>query len=272
MFYTFFKNKNIILQKSNVSNNIETFDNEELNIYYHIYSNILNHEFPVSKLGKTLLFYELIEIMPYIQINHFKYINICDFSKTDCFKQFLEYKITNYAYHQLDYNTLSKFDLLFFNLKSENVFYVISIICKCQYSNGTTVIRLNNKNNEFIYLLTTLFTKIIICRPTVMCNDIEDYYIICQKFDNTYDSMEISKDEGIFCKTPLQFTNYINEVFVLIRQQCLIYRKNLFFIKTLSTDKIETIRNKNIYNCIKWCENHNIPCNDIKTNIFNDRC
>ena len=271
MFYTFFKNKNTTIQETQttISNNLVK-ESEELNTYYHIYSKLVNQNFSVSKLNESLAFYELIELYTHLQINNFKNINIGDFSETDCFKHFVEYKISNYNYYSLSYFTSSmlKFDILFFNLWIDNPFYIIYTICKYQQNNGYTIIKLNYKNLDFIYLLTTLFTKTIVCRPIVMSNGSEDYYIICQKFNNTYDyDIELLSKKSVTCSTPLHFINYVNEIFVLMKQQYLINRKNIFFIKLLNIEKKELSINKNLYNCIKWCETYDIPYNELKTNF-----
>ena len=275
MFYTFLKNKNttIKLSQTTLSNNVVN-ETEELNTYYHIYSNLANQNFSISNLNESLPFYELIELYSYLQINNFKKINIGDFSETDCFKHFVEYKISNYNYYLLNYHstTTLHFDLLFFNLWIDNPFYIIYTICKYQCNNGYTIIKLNDKNVDFIYLLTTLYTKTIICRPIVMSNGSEEYYIICQKFNNTYDyDIDLLSKSSVSCNTPIHFINYVNEIFVLMRQQFLVNKKNTFFIKMLNTEKREMSINRNIYNCVKWCETYNIPHNDVKINIFNDK-
>lgn len=281
MYYTFSKNKNVFFKKSDLPSTnlvITNSEDQELNTYYYIYTKLTNQNFSVSKLKKTQLFYELIELFSHIQfINNFKYINIGDFSNTDCFKQFAEYKITkfNYYLNSFDNKPLLKFDLLFFNLCSDNyLFYIIYLICNYQNKNGYTIIKMNNKNIHFLYLLTSLFTKTIICRPAVMSNN-EDYYIICQKFNNTYDydigQTVLENVDGITCNIPYHFINYINEIFVMIKHQYVLFKKNEIFLKNLNEEKMENVKNKNIYNCIKWCEDHDIPCNPVKNNVFNDK-
>jgi hypothetical protein len=275
MFYTFFKNKNTTIQKSQTkSSTILAKESEELNTYYHLYSNLVDQNFSVSKLNESLTFYELIELYTHLQINNFKNINIGDFSETECFKHFIEYKISNYNYHLLNYYSVPilEFDILFFNLFIDNPFHIIYTICKYQRNNGYTIIKFTCKNIDFIYLLTTLFTKTIVCRPIVMSNGSEDYYIICQKFNKTHDyDINLLSKNSVTCNTPLHFINYINEIFVLMKQQFLINRKNIFFVKLLNTEKKDATINKNIYNCIKWCETYEIPYNELKINIFNDK-
>jgi hypothetical protein len=270
MYFVLFKNKNINFTKTDQTE-VEIFDNS--NTYHYIYSNLVNDG--ISKLKKSLLFYELIELFIHIQsINSFKYINVGDFSNTECFKDFVEYKLTKYKYYRLKFDEIKQtnFDLLFFNTCHFHIFYIIHIICKYQTKNGYTIIKTNTKNIHFLYLLTSLFTKTIICKPDVM-NDNENYYIICQKFNNTYnyDIGRIVFENNVECVVPYHFINYMNEIFVLMKQQILLYNKNVFFLKNINVEKMEQIRNKNIYQCIKWCETHSIPFNQIKINIFNDK-
>jgi hypothetical protein len=273
MFYIFLKNKNTTIQQSQtIGSTISVKESDELNTYYHIYSNLSNENFSISKLDESLAFYELIELYTHLQINNFKNICIGDFSESDCFKHFVEYKISNYNYHSLNYfsTPMLKFDILFFNAWIDNPFYIIYTICKYQRNNGYAIIKLDYKDLNFIYLLTTLFSKTIICRPIVMSNGSEDYYLICQKFNNTYDSeIEILSKNSVTCNIPLHFVNYVNEIFVLMKQQFLVNRKNTFFIKLLNSEKKELTISKNLYNCVKWCENHDIPYNEVKTFLTN---
>lgn len=269
MLYTFFKNKNTIIHETKMPDIIILKkEDEELNTYYHIYSNVKNQNFSISKLNKTLKFYELIELFSNLHINNFKNIRIGDFSNTDCFKQFVEYKMSNCTY-SIDEGS-DFFDLIFFDLYADPL-HIIYTICKRQYKNGNTIIKLNNKNLDLLYLLTTLFTKTIVCRPVVMSNGSEDYYIICQKYNNTYDYKiedSISENSGIACNIPIHFINYANEIFVLLKQQFMVYKKNIFFIKISNDEKKENTINKNIHDCVKWCESYDIPYNEVKINIF----
>jgi hypothetical protein len=109
-----------------------------------------------------------------------------------------------------------------------------------------------------------------------MTNDNEDYYVICQNFHNTYD-YDLGKyimkniDKNIYNGVPCHFINVVNEIFVLMHQRYLFHKKNTEYIKCLDICKLERLKNKNIYECIKWCQTYNIPYNTIKMNIFNDK-
>lgn len=279
MNYKFSKNKNFYPDKYD-----ELYIEPEWVLYedenYDVYSYLNGNDcLPISKLNKSNVFYELVELLYHIKFH--KYKKISDVSHTNDFKQLIEYKFLHYTYNQ--YSDIQSFqspntDLFFFNTDANRdyLFFIIYVICNNQSNNGSSIIRMNYKNTEFIYLITTLFEKTFICRPTVMSSNNEDFYVICQNYNNTY-KYDLGKyiiqnmKTNIYIGVPCHFINVINEIFVLIKQKYLLYKKNITFLKCVDLTKLDRIRNKNIYDCIKWCQTYDIPYNMNKVNIFNDK-
>lgn len=277
MNYKFFKNKNFYPDKyyeSYIEPDYPLYIYEDFDIYRY-----LNGAEPISKVIKSFVFYELIEILYHIKFHNYK--NICDISSSGSFKELAEYKFSKCKYtHCIDIETFlhSNVDLFFFDAESNRryLFFIIYVIFNNQSNNGSSIIRMKSKNIEFLYLLTTLFGKTNICKPDVMSNDNEYFYVICQNYNNTYNfdlgnyilqNMQLTIYEGV----PCYFINIVNEIFSLIRQKYLLHKKNIIFFKCLDLCKLERLKNKNIYDCIKWCQTHELPYNMVKINIFNNK-
>jgi len=272
MFYKISKNKNIKLKISNTPNqkqeSTESLD-DSFNTYYYIYSKLPIHDVFISKLDKPQMFYELVEVFSNIYF---------DFNKTfgsfsnDCFYDFLQYKMPTFKHIEMG-DTSEKVDILFFHLTDINEWLIIPM-CKKINKNGHFIVKLkySKKVMEIIYVLTTIFEKTIITRPSIMT--INDYiYIICQNYNNTYEYdleefiLENLNQLDIRENIPCYFINYMNEVKAYITQQILYYKKSMFYLN--DEEKMEKIKYKNITYCIKWCETFNIPYNNV--NIFNDK-
>ena len=279
MNYKFSKNKNFYPYEYcelYTDPDYPSYSYEDFDIYRHL--NGQDHP-PISKLNKSTIFYELIEILHHIKFHNYK--NICDFSSLGVFKELVDYKFSKCKYkHCLNIESFTppKVDLFFFDaeITRRYLFFIIYVLFNNQNNNGSCIIRMKTKNIEFIYLLTTLFEKTNICKPDVMTHDNESFYVICQNYNNTYD-YDLGKyiiqnmEMNIYTGIPCYFINIMNEIFTLIRQKYLFHKKNVLFFKCLDLCKLERLKNKNICDCIKWCQTYDIPYNIVKINIFNDK-
>lgn len=277
MFYKISKNKNISLKLSKSQKENITQEEEEnpLTTYYYLYSKVPVYNFFISKMEKTKLFYELVELFSTIYFDFNKMI-IGNFSTTKCFYEFLEFKLKDFSYVDLNLNTGEHVDFIFFDLTMLDEWVIIPM-CKKLKKNGHSVIKMkySKKVLEIIYVLSTIFEKTIITRPHIITS-CENIYVICQHYNNTYQEdlgefiLENLNNLSIYENIPCHFINYMNEIQVYIKQQILFHKKNGFYFLN-DDEKIEKIKSKNILNCIKWCESFNIPYNNIKLNIFNDK-
>ena len=280
MYHSFNKNKNIILEsipckcpekntfiKKNVDCQMECvkciFLNDAIN-YSYIYSIIPGKNTHVSIFNYSVIFYEFVEIFSNLKITPRR---IGSFDER--FKEYVDYAFNYELYSFL--NIPNKMDLLFFEL-NENIMSVICFICKFQEKNGTVVLKVKSdvKRIELIYMLTTLYHNTIVTRPNVLPNN-EDYiYIICQGYDNSYKpeiSSFFSVPQTIYSKLPYSFIKFINEINCTIEQKILSFKKYIIHLDN-DHEKVERLRTKNVYNCIKWCERHYIPHNESIKDII----
>lgn len=227
-----------------------------------LYSNIYPHNFSISKLNEQRLFYEFFEIFSQITLDNIFFIG--NFSENKCL-------INYFLYKGLSFECGRKCDLCFFEDMEKNE--IIKTISEVQNKNGTSIIKLKSSrmNIDLLYFLTTIYENVLLFRPKII---IDDYlYIICQRYNNTYEVDFITGFKlGFHKKIPLYFLNIVNEYYAIIEQRFLFYKSQLIFYSLHeNNEKIKEIKNKNITNSIKWCEMYGIPHNNIKINIFSDK-
>lgn len=276
MYHRFNKNKNITLESIHVSQSLlSTFisDNLELQLndkstflelmnYSYIYTKIPGYDFSISELTYDKMFYEFTEI--------FTYLKITPLSAGSYDKRFKEFIVANYTCEHFFLHS-DKMELLFFETGYLNV---ICSIYKFQEKGGSLILKVTNELilTELVYFLTTIYHSTVITRPVVLPNNENAVYIICQNYDNTYQeniSDFFEKKNSIYSKIPYIFIKYMNELNCINRQRIFAFKKQIIYLKT-NPDKLELVRNKNIFNCIKWCERYYIPHNNVKINIFKD--
>ena len=139
-----------------------------------------------------------------------------------------------------------------------------------------------------MYLLTSLYEKVYIIKPTVsdLCSN--EKFIVCKKFRFTLDNIQyylqeltyilefIPRDNLIVSllkkSLPYYFLNKIEEANIIIgHQQLEIMEQIVNLIKNKNREeKIESLKKTNIQKCIQWCEKYKIPFNKFseKVNIF----
>jgi len=198
-----------------------------------------------------------------------------------------------------------KFDFIFFeidqtifedvNIYTLKLIEVLKIILKCQNSNGTIVIKIDNifykSVIDIIYILTSLYEKTIIVKPNTSNISNFEKYIVCKNFiinDSKcgiyqkyyYDLNQIVNKNLIGLniqsiidqEIPYHFINKIDDINIINGQQQLesiIQVINILKNKN-KEDKIEYIKKTNIQKSVNWCEKFKIPCNKFsdRVNIF----
>lgn len=287
-----------------------------INPYEYIFSKVPGSKFSVSKLKcKTNIFYDFLEIAFSTSIlDTFKNKNIRSLNIShnlndivDCFDilregftdNLIKYNIINYE--NIDGLKEHTFDFLFFEADKENVnnyilnlMLILAFIFKNMNSEGVAIIKISHifykPVVDIIYILTTLFERVYLIKPSTSNVTTFDKYIVCKNFiknekniiqynlnyhklmttvnnlQNNYITSILDYD------TPYYFITKLEDINITIGQQQLESLDmiiNIFRNKNKS-DKIETIKNINIQKSINWCEKYKIPCNKFidKCNIF----
>jgi hypothetical protein len=201
-----------------------------------------------------------------------------------------------------------KIDLLIFEFKDEdyidtnqyikNVLLTFYIIVKYQSNNGICIIKLDNIFYkviiDVILLLTGIYEKVYLIKPTISKITKGERYIICSNLNselvnrtNIFEQLEkklkdyllnnlFNSNQNIhsFLKNeiPYYFLNKIEESNAVIGQQQLeSYNQIINIFKNKNKEeKIESLKRNHIQKCIQWCEKNQIPHNKFtdKINIF----
>jgi hypothetical protein len=205
-------------------------------------------------------------------------------------------------------------DLLIFEFKDEdytntkqyikNVLLTFYIIVKYQANNGICIIKFDNIFHkviiDVILMLTGIYEKVYLIKPTISKITKGERYIICKDLDfeilhkmnifnqleeklkdyliNSYDiqnqSLNINQNIHSFLKNdiPYYFINKIEESNAVIGQQQLeSYDQIINIFKNKNKEeKVESLKRNHIQKCIQWCEKNQIPHNKFtdKINIF----
>ena len=286
--------------------------------YGYIYTNIPDKGYSISQLKThTNLFYELLEILSVTQIlnelNNF--VNILHISQNTDSHEIIDYMniihenkiISNFYYNTLcEYkNDNINFDFIFFNhIDSENdvnkyiidLIKYVMIILSDQQVKGTTLIKINYIYHkpviDLLYLLTTLFEKVYVIKPSVSNTVKSERFILCSKFTEDENKITMCKenykilfellttlntnktnissliDENI----PCYFINKINDINLIIGQQQLESLNQIIHILRGKNqlEKIEQIQKNNIQKSVLWCDKYMVPHIKVheKTNSF----
>ncbi len=176
---------------------------------------------------------------------------------------------------------------------------VLLIVTKYQSNQGTCVIKIDNilykAVIDVIFILSGIYDKIYLAKPSISNVTKGDRYIICKRFNenllnkskllNHIEDNLISKmyDNVFMSNTcissilenelPYYLLNKLDESNVVIGQQQLeAYDQiiNIFKNKKNHEEKIENIKRSHIQKCIQWCEKNQLPHNKFidKVNIF----
>ena len=171
------------------------------------------------------------------------------------------------------------------------------ILLKYQSNNGTCLIKINNIFHkpiiDILYILSSVYEKVYIIKPTTSNIMSFDKYIVCKNFILNENKKEIYKNyyfklaqiintylqnnnnnisSIIDCEIPLYFINKIDDINIIIGQQQLesIDQVIITLKNKNKEDKIENIKKSNIQKSVTWCEKFKIPHNKFseKVNIF----
>lgn len=139
---------------------------------------------------------------------------------------------------------------------------------------ATLIIKLTNITNKetihFLYLLSILFEKAYIVKPSVVNIMSNDIFIVCVSFLNNY--AEYEHVEMDLVEVPNFFLSKIEEFNSINGHRQLdaydqvfnmLYNKNRW-------QKLELLKKINIQKSIAWCDKNSVPCNKMsdKTNMF----
>jgi len=302
--------------------------NKIVNPFEFIHTNVPGTILSVSKVKpESSLFFDLMEIFQMCYITDFLSdklkINIANFTPNFTSSNYLlnmlrEENEDTMINEFFDYDILCekyiknmipiKIDLLIFEFKDEdyidinqyikNVLLTFYIIVKYQSNNGICIIKLDNIFYkviiDIILLLTSIYEKVYLIKPTISKITKGERYIICSNLNSElvnktkiFEQLEkklkdyllnnlFNSNQNIhsFLKNeiPYYFLNKIEESNAIIGQQQLeSYNQIINIFKNKNKEeKIESLKRSHIQKCIQWCEKNQIPHNKFtdKINIF----
>uniref|UniRef100_A0A6C0E394 Ribosomal RNA methyltransferase FtsJ domain-containing protein n=1 Tax=viral metagenome TaxID=1070528 RepID=A0A6C0E394_9ZZZZ len=297
-----------------------------INTYEFIYTNVPDTSISVSKIKpESNIFYELIELFHICNLNelltnksritsmHFTpnynsscyFLNVLREEKDDIYIH-KHFDVDQISYLSQEHSVDLSSDFLFFEFDKEdyqdknhyftNIIHVFNLIINYQNINGISIIKVGHIYHKVIidilYVLSGMFDKIYIIKPSISNVISNDRYVVCKHFIRInpsymyYLKETLSKltnemknnhyeyvvDSLIDTKIPYYFINKIEESNVVIGQHQL--ENMMLIVNTLKNknrdDKIEIMKRNNIQKSILWCEKYKIPHNKFvdKTNIF----
>jgi hypothetical protein len=301
-----------------------------VNTYEFIFSNVPGYSLSVSKVKpESNIFFELLELFHVCNITENfkkqKMINLHVSPNANSSIYFLNILREDYNDINLNENIILlydkfirnrnnvypiKYDFLYFecnkndyldidNYTNYMIFYFY-IILKYQNNDGISIIKINNLIHksiiDIVYLLTNIFEKVMIIKPSVTNIISGERFIVCKKFINNHNFLSKVNLEETLYKIILNINNYnykeknlfiesiidneisylfmnkIEEFNVVISQQQLEAIDQIINIvkNKNKDDKIEILKRNHIQKCIQWCEKYKIPHNKFmeKLNIF----
>lgn len=314
-YYSLIKDQIIEMFKNDpdLSNNSFDCACKLINPYEFIFSKVPGSKFSVSKLKpKTNIFYDLFEISSNLNIfDSFKITHPIQFlhispnyeDSIECFEMFRDNYPDNHLFLEdfnLNENLLNeiKLDFIFYQTDPSDYFIslvqTIIIILRNQKISGTSIIKIQDIFHkpviDILYLLSSLYEKVYICKPNTNNIVTFDRYIVCKNFLHDEESSNYLKFNYlkliIFLKKlenknivsildfdiPYYFKNKIDDLNIIIGQQQLEALDQIISVykNKNKNDKIESIKKGNIQKSVSWCEKYKIPCNKFteKINIF----
>ena len=180
----------------------------------------------------------------------------------------------------LDFN---KQEVLSINIIFCQICYAIAM----QKKGGTFILKIfdvfSQVTIDMLYILSTLYTKVYVCKPHTSRLANSEKYIVCKKFklDNTAELVNrfsdlfiaINNNESIQrflnIEIPCFYTNKIEDVNAVMGQQQLEnIIATLYLLDNNKQDKMDTLKKNNIQKCVQWCIKYKFPYN-INIQPFN---
>ena len=279
---------------------------------YNPYEYLFSSSEPcVGELYEGNLFYDLHEIIKAIEIvDNLRGTLNCLFVGTHCNDILHVYdkhrfvfdniymfnEITTNEFYEISHNMLNfivyeiDYDLTNTNTYLLKWIVLLKIILNNLETNGDVIIKchiLHHKQIiDMVYILTNIFKKVYIMKPTVSNVFSFEKYIILKGFTSNYHqynelkhALNVSNlshlnNSNIKTKTitsivcndiPYFFLTKMNEMNVLFGKQQLEALGDLLnMLKHKNKEeKFELLKKINIYKCIHWCDKYHIPCNRL---------
>ena len=278
--YSYYKSSlKQLIHECVVVNNEITFEN--ISKIINVYENIST--FSKCK-EKSLLFYELFEIINVLYLFdafHSTNMNLFILSSDNtsilhCISFFRKDRIDTFI-------STNQYDLIFYELNYKD--YVVEfILClikilKSQKIGGISIIKIHalfyKPIIDIIYLLTFLFEKVFIIKPTISNVSSYEKFIICKGYIPPPNSNTYYEDLSLFIDNynkiqtihsiidfniPYYFLNKINDINIILGQyQLETIHQFINILKNKNkSEKLEFLKNNNKQKCIQWCEKYKI--------------
>jgi hypothetical protein len=264
--------------------------------YYYLYNSFDNE--CVSKLiYKSNIFYEFIELISFINLNIFfhpdtisVYINEDDDENIMNSIKYHRYQINvdEKDKYFIKNNINEQYNLIIFNHTYEfnsdlNLFLYTSIktVLNNLIDNGIFILKVPNLDdliiNQIVYLLSYLFDKIHIIKPSISSSFTKNKYILCKGFCNNTEIKNLFRDNNnintmLNTQLPIYFINKFKDINIIIGQKNLDNICGLvnLLINKFDADKLSIYYKNNLVKCVNWCDKYKIPCNKFtnQINIF----
>ena len=218
----------------------------------------------------------------------FNYDNLYDIFIRKTYKHKLDLIICEF--HPDEYNDTKKY--------INNMVLILLIVIKYQMNHGICIIKIDNilykAVIDVIFILSSIFDKIYLVKPSISNITKDDRYLICKGFNEKYHNQNkllLSLEENLISKinnNELMNNKYINSIIdnelpyyllnrleesnlVIGRQQLEAYDQIINIFKNKNREeKIKNLKSLHIQKCIQWCEKNQLPHNKFidKVNIF----
>jgi len=314
----FFKDiKNTVFSELLDQDTLNYFKMESISKIFHPYECLFSNVF-ISKLQNQNQkrnfydFYEIIKTVYLFENFHKKNIMVLTISPNpESIQECIEFvrdgkkdeisSFESYTYffkEQEQKKDEKTFDFIFYELDKEKyqneneyiigLIQIVILLLKRQKQGGYCMIKIDSiflkPILDMIYLLTSLYEKTYVMKPTVSNVVTFEKYLICKNFMD--DSLSFSQRQTYYEKLvyylkkfqeyrekktvyissivesllPCYFISKINDINIIIGQQQLdAIHQMIVFFKNNNKEKINQMTKMHIYKSIKWCEKFKVP-------------
>lgn len=300
--------------------------NKIVNPFEFIYTNVPGSIISVSKVRPDAnIFFELMEVFQLFGVHEILSLkhkmNIAHLTPNHSSSNYLlnmlrEDNEDNIICEDFNYDKLfelfitnkfpNKLDLLMCEFNScdysdtnsyiNNMLLVFLIITKYQSNQGTCIIKMDTilykAIVEILFVLSSLYDKIYLIKPSISNITKGDRYIICKSFQmgeiklnneiedkivkkldsHSYIQNSMTVESLISNEIPYHFLNKLEESNAVLGQQQLESCDQIIniFNNRNREEKMELLKRNHIQKCIQWCEKNQLPHNKFidKVNIF----